>query len=163
MPDGVHTGPGIGTSPAPSLPRFCAEVACAVLLALLFLLLLATAAFRHVGYTAPGVYELIRIIFVYLIGLAAIVAFARRVNLHVPAWWRSDSLSYQTALLVLSLTLTFLTVRMLVMQGFGTDASSLLRLPEGISHIPVGLFGAGLSLQSGARLYQIIRQRQRQA
>lgn len=140
------------SAPPPSRARHALEVLCATLLGLLFLLMLATAAFRHASFTAPWMYELIRVVFVYLTGCAAIVAFARGANLHVPAKWKSGSTSYQVALFLLAAGLFVMTVRMLVTQGFGTDAASLLGLPEGTSHVPVALFGLGLAIVCAARI-----------
>lgn len=144
---------------APNTARWVVELLCATLLAGLFLLLLGSAALRNKGYTAPAVYEFIRLMFVYLVGLSAIVAFARRTNLCVPGWWREDSVSYQAAMSVLSLGLLGLTVQMLAKLGFGSDASSLLGLPEGVSHIPIGLFALGLSVISLGRLAAAWRKR----
>jgi len=136
---------------------FALELLCAWLLLVLFILLLVTAGLRYTGFTAPWIYEFVRVIFVYMVGLSAIVAFARGANLRVPGWWDEKSVSYQTVMLLLSLILTFLTAQMLLKQGFGTDASSLLGLPEGISHIPMGLFGLGLTLISLRWLRAAIR------
>ena len=152
---GAAAEPPLSANPV----RFALELVCAALLALLFLLLLGTSALRNQGYTAPGVYEFIRVTFVYLIGLSAIVAYLRGANLRVPGWWPEDSVTYQAILLLLSLCLTFLSVQMLLRQGFGNDASSLLGLPEGISHIPIGLFGLGLSLVCARRLRVAIRRK----
>lgn len=144
--------PPVPAEPPPNAMRLALEVICALLLVALFLLLLGSALLRNRGYTAPAVYEVIRVTFVYMVGLAALVAFARRVNLCVPGWWRKESVSYQAAMLVLSATLTFLTFQMLFGQGFGPDAASLLGLPEGTMHIPIGLFATGLTVLSAARL-----------
>ena len=144
--------PGEAPDPPASTPLLVVEVVCALLLACLLLLLLGSAVLRHQGYTAPAVYEFVRVLFVYLVGLSAIIAYARRTNLCVPGWWREDSVSYQAALSILACGLTGLTVQMLLKQGFRPDASSLLGVPEGISHIPIGLFAFGLSLISLKRL-----------
>jgi TRAP-type C4-dicarboxylate transport system permease small subunit len=145
--------------PPPSKARFVLELVCALLLTVLFLLLLGSSLLRNHGYTAPAVYEFIRVTFVYVVGVSAIVAFARRANLCVPGWWKEDSVSYQMAMLVLSGILAFLTGQMLIKQGFSTDAASLLGLPEGTSYIPIGLFAIGLVILSASRLLAAIRRR----
>jgi TRAP-type C4-dicarboxylate transport system permease small subunit len=146
--------------PIPASPvRFALELLCAALLLVLFVLLLVTAGLRYAGFTAPWIYEFIRVIFVYMVGLSAIVAFARGVNLRVPGWWKEKSLSYQAVMLLLSAGLMFLTAQMLFKQGFGADASSLLGLPEGVSHIPMGLFALGLTVISLQQLRAAIRGR----
>ncbi len=144
--------PRVAAAPPASKPLLAVEVLCALLLAFLLLLLLGGAVLRHQGYTAPAVYEFVRVLFVYLVALSAVIAYAHRTNLCVPGWWREDTVSYQAAMSVLSLGLTGLTVQMLLKQGFRPDASSLLGVPEGISHIPIGLFAIGLSLISLKRL-----------
>lgn len=154
MTEGQMPGAPGEAAPLPaSTPRLVVEVVCALLLAFLLLLLLGGAVLRHQGYTAPAVYEFVRVLFVYLVGLSAIVAYARNTNLCVPGWWRAGSVSYQAAMSVLSLGLVGLTLQMLLKQGFRPDASSLLGVPEGISHIPIGLFAVGLSLISLGRLW----------
>lgn len=157
-PAAPPNGPQASTAAPKASPWMLAlESTTAALLVALFILLLASALLRNRGFTAPAVYEVIRLAFVYLVGLSALVAFARRANLRVPGWWKEDAASYQAALLGLSAGLAFLALQMLLRQGFRPDAASLLGYPEGTLHIPIALFACGLTAVSAVRLRQTIK------
>lgn len=149
-----------GSSPLPhSWARLAVEVLAAVLLCLLLVLLLLAMGLRLAGVAEPRLFELTRVLFVFLTAIAAVVAYARGHNLRVPGAWKEGTPSYEAAHLAVALVLTLLTARYVQVQGFATDATSLLGLPEVVPYLPVLLFGAGVTVTAFLRLRRALRSR----
>jgi TRAP-type C4-dicarboxylate transport system permease small subunit len=157
----VQQEPRANTPPPLPLPpsrvRFGLELVAAALLLLLLILLLTAMALRLLGRAEPWLFELTRVLFVFLTGLAAVVAYARGQNLRVPGPWTEGSVSYEAVHFALVVLLTVLAARYLYVQGFAIDATSLLGLPEVAPYLPVLLFGGGVAIVYFHRLRRALR------
>lgn len=142
---GAHLPPSVPVPP-PSRVRFGIELVAAFLLLSLLVLLLLAMGLRLLGRAEPWLFEFTRVLFVFLTAIAAVVAYARGGNLRVPGAWAEGSVSYEAAHFALALLLTVLAARYLYVQGFATDATSLLGMPEVAPYLPVLMFGGGVTV-----------------
>ncbi|MCL4186523.1 MAG: hypothetical protein KJZ85_02860 [Rhodobacteraceae bacterium] len=133
------------------------EALAGVLLVVLGTMLLASTVLRYAGHGEPRLAELTRVVFVYLIGLAAIAAYARHENIVVPGIWKPGSALYQLACTLLSGAVLWLAVRYVAFIGWDRDPMSLMKLPEATSSLPIVLFAAGLLAISLLRLVAALR------
>jgi len=88
----------ISPPPLPLLPsraRLGLELVAAALLFMLLALLLLAMALRLLGRAEPWLFEFNRVLFVFLVALGAVVAYARGQNLRVPGTWVEGSLPYE--------------------------------------------------------------------
>jgi len=127
------------------------EAASAMLLCVLGLMLLSSTLMRHLGMGDPRLFELTRVVFVYLIGLGAIAAYLRVQNIVVPGVWRTTGFSHQAAATLVGAVLTWLTGRYIYSTGWEVDTMSLLELPEVTPYVPVFLFALAITILSGIR------------
>jgi TRAP-type C4-dicarboxylate transport system permease small subunit len=134
-----------------------AETVSALLLALLGLMLLASTLMRHMGMGDPRLFELTRVVFVYLVGLGAIVAYLRVQNIVVPGLWKATSTSHQAAATIVGGVLTWLTGRYIYTTGWEVDTMSLLQLPEATPYVPVFVFAVAVTVLSAIRTMQSLR------
>ncbi len=141
----------------PSRARLGLELVAAALLFMLLVLLLLAMALRLLGRAEPWLFEFTRVLFVFLVSLGAIVAYARGQNLRVPGTWIEGSVSYEALHFALAAFVTILTARYLQTQGFATDATSLLGLPEVAPYLPVMLFAGGVTVVYFQRLRRALR------
>lgn len=133
------------------------ETIAGALLAMLGALLLTSTVLRYAGSGDPRLFELTRVVFVFLIGISAIAAYARFENIVVPGVWKPEGVVYQLACTVLSGAVAWLAFRYVAFIGWDRDPMSLLRLPEAMGYVPVVVFAVGLFVISLARLIAALR------
>ena len=133
----------------------------ATLLAFLCLLILASTVLRHVGIGEPRLFEITRVVFVYLIGISAITAFVRAHNIFVPGLWNAASISHQLAMLLLAAVLAYLSIKYVYSSGWEVDSTSLLKLPEATPYVPILLFAIAITVMSAMRLRKVMSRKRR--
>jgi TRAP-type C4-dicarboxylate transport system permease small subunit len=141
----------------PSPARLGLELVAAALLVMLLALLLLAMALRLLGRAEPWLFEFTRVLFVFLVALGAVVAYARGQNLRVPGTWVEGSVSYEAVHFALAAFVAILAARYLHTQGFAKDATSLLGLPEAAPYLPVLLFAGGVAVVYFQRLRRALR------
>lgn len=156
MSEDVLSGPRIDTfDQSSAIVQFLAVL----LLVTLCLMLLASSVMRHLGLGDPRLFEITRVVFVYLVGVAAVAAFMRVQNIAVPGLWPMESPTYQFAMAVVAGLLAWLSGRFVYFAGWDADTMSLLRLPEATPYVPVFMFSVLVTLISLVRAVQALRRR----